>query len=83
MDTKFELAAERVKTLAQRPSDSDLLELYGLFKQATVGDISGPKPGLFDIKGKKKYEAWAKLKGMATAAAARGYVLLVDRLEKK
>jgi diazepam-binding inhibitor (GABA receptor modulating acyl-CoA-binding protein) len=83
MSAKFKEAAERVKSLTKRPSDSELLELYGLFKQATSGDAAGAKPGLFDIKGKKKFEAWTKLKGTAQEKAAEAYVALVDRLEKK
>jgi diazepam-binding inhibitor (GABA receptor modulator, acyl-CoA-binding protein) len=35
---RFEAATEEVKTLTKRPTDVELLELYALFKQATVGD---------------------------------------------
>jgi acyl-CoA-binding protein len=35
---QFNQAAADVKNLTKRPSDSELLELYALFKQATVGD---------------------------------------------
>nr|CAD7407381.1 unnamed protein product [Timema cristinae] len=38
LDEKFNKAAEDVKNLTKRPSDGELLELYSLFKQATVGD---------------------------------------------
>jgi diazepam-binding inhibitor (GABA receptor modulator, acyl-CoA-binding protein) len=34
----FEAAAARVKNFKTRPTDDELLALYGLFKQATVGD---------------------------------------------
>lgn len=34
----FEEAAAKAKTFTTRPSDADLLKLYGLYKQATVGD---------------------------------------------
>ena len=33
-------AAEIVKTLKSKPNDAEMLELYGLFKQATVGDVN-------------------------------------------
>lgn len=39
----FDKAAEDVKDLTKRPSDEELLELYALFKQATVGDVTGCK----------------------------------------
>lgn len=38
LSQKFNEAAEAVKALTKRPNDEELLELYGLFKQATVGD---------------------------------------------
>ena len=80
--TAFTQAAERVKQLKNRPSDGELLQLYGLFKQATAGDVSGDKPGLFDLKGRKKFEAWAKLKGTGKDQAAADYIKLVDGLQK-
>ena len=36
----FEAAAEEAKTLDPEPADDDKLVLYGLFKQATVGDVN-------------------------------------------
>lgn len=39
LQEQFDAAAEKVKTF-QGLSNEDLLELYGLFKQATVGDVS-------------------------------------------
>ncbi len=41
----FNAAAEKAKTLPTC-SDSDKLELYGLYKQVTVGDVN---IGMFDI----------------------------------
>lgn len=35
---RFAAAAEAVKALTKRPTDDELLELYALFKQASVGD---------------------------------------------
>ena len=39
-----------MKNLKSRPSDDELLNLYGLYKQATVGDVTGDAPGLLDVK---------------------------------
>jgi len=76
----FASAAARVKELPERPSNEALLELYGLFKQATEGDVSGEGPGLFDFKGQAKHQAWSERRGMSTEDAMRAYVELVDRL---
>ena len=79
----FNSAQERVKTLTSRPSNEDLLELYALFKQGTVGDVQGSRPGMFDLKGRAKYDAWAGKKGLSKDDAMKKYVAVVDRLAGK
>lgn len=79
----FEAAQARVKTLSQMPSTDDLLKLYALYKQGTVGDVTGKRPGMLDMKGRAKYDAWNKEKGTGTDDAMQGYVGLVDQLQKK
>lgn len=76
----FEQAAKDVQALAERPDNDTLLRLYGLYKQGSEGDVSGPKPGFFDFVGTAKYEAWAKLKGTAQEQAMQHYVDLVRKL---
>nr|CAD7434535.1 unnamed protein product [Timema monikensis] len=80
---KFNKAAEDVKNLTKRPSDGELLELYSLFKQATVGDNETPKPGLLDLKGKAKWEAWTGKKGMSQDAAKEAYISKAEYLSKQ
>lgn len=77
----FEAATENVKKLPRRPDNDSLLALYSLFKQATEGDVKGSRPGLLDLVGRKKYDAWAAKKGMAKDQAMQDYVALVKRLE--
>lgn len=78
----FVAAQERVKNLKRRPGNDELLALYGLYKQATEGDVTGSRPGLFDPKGRAKFDAWSARKGTAAADAKRAYVALVAELEK-
>ena len=40
---EFEAAAQQVKELKTKPSDKELLTLYALYKQATVGDVNTGK----------------------------------------
>ena len=77
---QFETAAEKVKTFSKRPSDEELLQLYALYKQATVGDNNTSKPGVFDLKGKAKWDSWAQQKGKAQEASRQEYVALVAKL---
>lgn len=76
----FEAAQQRVNGLSTAPSQSDLLELYGLYKQAKLGDVDGKRPGMLDLKGRAKYDAWSARKGTSGDDAMRAYIALVDRL---
>uniref|UniRef100_A0A1L8DZ73 Putative acyl-coa-binding domain-containing protein 7 n=1 Tax=Nyssomyia neivai TaxID=330878 RepID=A0A1L8DZ73_9DIPT len=76
----FDQAAEDVKKLKASPSNDDLLELYALFKQASVGDCNTSKPGMLDFKGKAKWEAWNGKKGLGTDDAMKQYIEFVAKL---
>ncbi|MDP2227367.1 MAG: acyl-CoA-binding protein [Moraxellaceae bacterium] len=78
----FEQAQKDVNTLSAKPGNADLLELYKLYKQATEGDVKGSRPGMMNIAGRLKYDAWAGIKGMAKAAAETAYVAKVQALLK-
>ncbi len=75
----FEDALQRVKTLPSQPNNV-LLNMYGLFKQATAGDVSGKRPGITDFRGRAKYDAWASRKGMTAEDAMEEYIELADDL---
>ncbi len=77
---RFEDAQQRVKTLSSPPSTDTLLELYALYKQGTLGDVQGKRPGMLDLKGRAKYDAWEKRRGTSKDAAMEAYAALVDRL---
>mmetsp|Transcript_2150 Transcript_2150/g.6347 ORF Transcript_2150/g.6347 Transcript_2150/m.6347 type:complete len:89 (-) Transcript_2150:314-580(-) len=69
----FEAAAAEVKNF-KKVSQADQLILYGYFKQVTVGDCTGSRPGLFDPKGRAKYDAWLERKGMDKEKAMEEYI---------
>lgn len=81
LKTEFETAAQDVQKLTWKPDDKTLLSLYAFYKQATVGDVTGSRPTGFDIVGKAKYDAWARLKGTAQETAMQAYIELVKRLQ--
>ncbi|XP_029171771.1 acyl-CoA-binding protein homolog isoform X2 [Nylanderia fulva] len=83
LDQQFEAAAAAVKALTKRPTDEELLELYGLFKQATVGDNNTSKPGMLDLKGKAKWESWNKKKGVSQEQAKQNYIDYANQLIEK
>ncbi len=83
LNARFQQAAAESKQLPKRPDNNTLLKLYALYKQATIGDVSGSRPSGFDLEGKLKYDAWAKQKGQAKDAAMQEYVDLVENLKAK
>lgn len=80
---QFEDAQKRVKTLSSAPDTGTLLELYALYKQGSSGDVDGKRPGMLDVKGRAKYDAWAGKKGQSREQAMQAYVALVDQLTAK
>ena len=76
----FEQAQKDVNTLTRKPGNDDLLALYSLFKQGSSGDVSGARPGMLDMVGRAKYDAWAKLKGLKPEDAMQKYIDKVKAL---
>ena len=55
----FEEAVEIISNKVNKTMTNDeLKEIYGLYKQATVGDINTERPGMLDFKGKAKWDSW-------------------------
>ena len=82
LKAQFEAAARAVQTLQQRPDNDSLLKLYACYKQATVGDVSGKRPGLIDFTGRAKYDAWSAMQATPKDKAMQAYIDLVNRLTK-
>lgn len=82
LHTRFQQAAAAAQNLASRPDNDTLLQLYALYKQATAGDATGKRPGLFDVVGRAKFDAWAGMKGLGKDTAMEQYVDLVEKLQK-
>jgi len=75
LETLFTQYSERVKKVKNTPSDSELLELYALFKQATVGDCNIEEPGgWFNFEATAKYNAWNEKKGKSKDECMNLYI---------
>jgi acyl-CoA-binding protein len=74
LDQAFAQAQRDVTALAADPGNEVKLALYALYKQATVGDVTGKKPSRLDMVGRAKYDAWAKTKGLSSEEAMQRYV---------
>jgi diazepam-binding inhibitor (GABA receptor modulating acyl-CoA-binding protein) len=81
--TTFEKAVEDVKKLKVKPSDIELLRLYGLYKQSLFGDCNTEKPSIFNLRELKKWNAWDIQRGKPCDKSKADYCSLVKSLQLK
>lgn len=77
----FEAAVANSKNLSERPDNATLLKIYALYKQATDGDVEGKRPGMTDMVGRFKWDAWNELKGVSSEDAMQRYIDLIEELK--
>jgi diazepam-binding inhibitor (GABA receptor modulating acyl-CoA-binding protein) len=81
LKAQFEQASRASTELPTRPDNQTMLQLYALYKQATVGDVNTKRPGMTDFVGRAKWDAWEKLKGQSVEQAMQAYINLVNKLK--
>jgi len=82
LESMFEAATATSKMLKKAPDNDTLLALYSLYKQASVGDVSGERPGALDMINRAKFDAWTSRKGLGREEAMKAYVELVTKLKE-
>ena len=80
LQEQFDQALTDSKNLPERPDNMTLLKIYGLYKQASAGDVDGKRPGFTDMVGRAKFDAWEGLKGTSKDEAMQQYVDLIESL---
>ncbi len=80
LKTKFEEALKRADKLPEQPTNIQL-EMYGLYKQALFGIVTGERPGRMNVRARAKYDAWASRKDMSKEVAMKAYIELITKLE--
>lgn len=81
-ETAFLEAAALSITLHRAIDEDTLLQLYALYKQGSIGDVTDTRPGALDVVGRTKYDRWAARKGQSREEAMGQYVALVQRLKE-
>eukprot|EP01002_Notosolenus_urceolatus_P000066 NODE_10185_length_448_cov_9.741855_g9081_i0.p1 GENE.NODE_10185_length_448_cov_9.741855_g9081_i0~~NODE_10185_length_448_cov_9.741855_g9081_i0.p1 ORF type:complete len:111 (+),score=41.70 NODE_10185_length_448_cov_9.741855_g9081_i0:78-410(+) len=66
-----------------QPSNEQKLKFYGLFKQATEGDVQGTQPWAVQFEARAKWDAWNSRKGMSADEAKKLYVEALDEMHKE
>jgi diazepam-binding inhibitor (GABA receptor modulating acyl-CoA-binding protein) len=81
LKARFEQAVTDSKNLPEKPDNMTLLKIYALYKQSTVGDVEGKRPGFTDIVGRAKWDAWNELQGKSNEDSMQGYIDLIESLK--
>ncbi len=77
----FAQAVADSKSLPEKPDNMTLLKIYGLYKQASQGDVDGDRPGFTEMVARAKFDAWAAVKGIRDDEAMVAYVDLIESLK--
>lgn len=77
----FLIAANHVQTIYNTIPRNDLLELYALYKQATIGKCNRSKPSILNLQECNKWYAWNKLGEMSSFKAKILYINKVKSLD--
>lgn len=80
LDAEFDASVAAVNGQVKDPGNEVKLRLYALYKQATVGDVDGRRPGFTNPVARAKYDSWASVSGMPAEDAKRAYVRLAAEL---
>lgn len=78
----FEEAVHKITYLPKKPETNIILQLYGLYKQATQGNITSEGPSGFDFKAMAKHDAWSAQRGKSPEEAKKEYIRIVESLEE-
>ena len=79
----FQSATEFIKNsknIEEQIDDDDQLELYALYKQATIGDCNTECPNIINYINYCKWNAWNKLYGQKKKDAKQKYILKLKDL---
>uniref|UniRef100_A0A6C0EDH5 ACB domain-containing protein n=1 Tax=viral metagenome TaxID=1070528 RepID=A0A6C0EDH5_9ZZZZ len=77
---EFINASKIIKKLCTEPNKDELGKLYGLFKQATIGDINTVKPNMLNYTAREKWNAWNMYNGIDKNEAEIQYINHVNEL---
>ena len=80
---QFDLSVQLVNGLAKTPTDDELLKLYGLYKQSSVGDCKTEEPSFLYVRERAKWNAWKAHKGKKKDLAMSEYGDLALKMADK
>ena len=83
LESKFNNACNLIKIYPKTVENKDLLYIYGMYKQATVGNCNILEPSSYDLKKHAKWNEWNNNKGITKNVAMAIYISRVNELYTK
>ncbi|XP_009248147.3 acyl-CoA-binding domain-containing protein 7-like [Pongo abelii] len=83
LQADFDMVTEDVRKLKTRPVDEELKELYGLYKQAVIGNINIECSEMLELKGKAKWEAQNLQKRLSEEDMMSAFISKAEELIEK
>ncbi|KAJ8603296.1 hypothetical protein CTAYLR_006970 [Chrysophaeum taylorii] len=81
VEAKFQEKLAFVKTWStggKKTTNEEKLTCYGLFKQATVGDVNTARPGMLNFVERSKWDSWKSREGLSKEGAMTAYIKEID-----
>lgn len=83
LESKFNNACNLIKIYPKNVENKDLLYLYGMYKQATLGNCNILEPSSYDFKKHAKWNEWNNNKDITKNVAMAFYISRVNELYTK
>ncbi len=80
---QFLEAVANAPRLNGTPTNDEKGTLYGLYKQATVGNVNTSQPYFYDVMARGKWDAWNSHKSKSVDQAKQEYITFVNALIAK
>jgi len=81
VEKQYQQAVEYAKSgPALKLSNEQKLQMYGLFKQATIGENTTKAPSKLAFIERSKWDAWTKLGKISKTDAQKKYIDLLSQL---
>ena len=79
--SEFQVAVSEALTLREKPSQENMLKLYGLYKRVTIGLSPTTEPRILKFKENAKWKAWNSMNRYSRRQAELMYIDLVNSLK--
>ena len=84
VEDRYTVAVTTSSTLTQKPSDEELLHMYGMFKYVKEGNATGSAPNfLWNAAGNYKWHEWKKYDDRNVDEVREEYIAYIDTLVVK